>query len=98
MNIIEIVALILQWLRSLLYMSIAELTVLFLPWIISTLTLYQVFLAGNKSSKAWLQSMFNQALWLIWIITSKNWGLIPLNIGMWFFSIRNHFKWKREEE
>ena len=68
----------------------------YLPWIISVLSIYTVWSTGNKNKYAWLLSAFSQALWLMWIWASASWGLIPLNIAMWFMSIRNFIKWNKE--
>jgi hypothetical protein len=70
-----------------------ELIVIILPWILSGLTLWTTFMAGNNNPKTWLISLFGQVLWSIWIVLSKNWGLIPLNIGLWILYYRNHKIW-----
>ena len=66
----------------------------FLPWILSALTIWMTLLAGNMHRSAWLVGLANQALWLLWMIVSENWGLIPLNIALWIVYTRNHLKWK----
>lgn len=65
-----------------------------IPYILSAITLYNMFLAGNKSKHTWIVGLFNQLLWLIWIVVSANWGLLPMNIGLWVIYTRNHLKWK----
>lgn len=65
--------------------------------LMSVITLWMMFWAGNKHPKAWLVGIFNQALWLGWIIYTESWGLIPMNIGMWVICLRNHIKWKSEQ-
>lgn len=70
--------------------------VIYLPWLLSAITIYMTILAGNKSRWAWVVGLVNSALWLIWIITSQSWGLIPMNIALWFVYARNHFKWNEE--
>ena len=67
----------------------------YLPWLLSAITLYMMFLAGNKSKYAWLIGLINQALWLIWIVASSAWGLLPMNIGLWVVYTRNHLKWNK---
>jgi hypothetical protein len=68
----------------------------YLPWLLSGITIYTMFLAGNKSSKTWLIGLGNQALWLIWIVCSGAWGFIPMNIALWIVYARNHMKWNKE--
>jgi hypothetical protein len=73
-----------------------ELTQKVLPWILSGITIYTMFLAGNKNNNAWLIGLANQLLWLTWIIAIGAWGLLPMNIALWVVYTRNHLKWKRE--
>lgn len=67
----------------------------YLPWLLSAITLWMTLLAGNKHPSAWLVGLVNQALWLIWIIVSSAWGLLPMNIGLWIVYARNHMKWSK---
>jgi len=64
-----------------------------LPWIVSLITLTTMWMAGNKSPKAWLLGLFNQILWAIIIIHAELWGLLPTTIGITFIYIRNFYKW-----
>ncbi len=68
-----------------------------LSWIISIISLYMMYKAGNKQLSAWIISGFCQLLWLIYIVYKQEWGLLPLNIGMWIIAFRNYRKWKHEE-
>jgi len=65
-----------------------------LPWVLSAVTIYMTVLAGNKSRWAWAVGLGNQALWLVWIVASASWGLIPMNIALWAVYARNHLKWR----
>lgn len=64
-----------------------------LPWLLSIITIYMTILAGNKHKNAWIVGLINQALWTLWIITTKTHGLLPMNIALWFLYGRNHLKW-----
>ena len=66
----------------------------YLPWLLSAITIYTMFLAGDRNKNTWLIGLFNQALWLTWIIASASWGLIPMNIALWIVYARNHMKWR----
>ena len=72
-----------------------EFTKDYLPWLLSTITIWMTLLAGNKHPKAWLVGLGNQLLWLIWIVCAGSWGLLPMNIALWIVYGRNHFKWSR---
>lgn len=68
--------------------------VLYLPWLLSAITIYTTVLAGNKDSRAWSLGLVNQALWLLWIVVSATWGLLPLNAATWIVYWRNLRKWR----
>lgn len=68
----------------------------YLPWLLSAITIYMTVLAGNKNRNAWLFGLINQALWLVWIIASSAWGLLPMNLALWIVYGRNHLKWNRK--
>lgn len=70
-----------------------EIIVQYLPWLLSAITIYTMFLAGSKHAKTWIVGLINQLLWLVWIAASSSWGLLPMNIALWVMYARNHFKW-----
>lgn len=72
----------------------ADLVVSGLPWLLSAITIYTMFLAGNLSRHTWAVGLANQALWLVWIIAAGAWGLLPMNAALWFVYARNHLKWR----
>ena len=65
----------------------------YLPFLLSALTIWMTLLAGNKHRSAWLVGLANQALWLVWIVATEAWGLVPLNAALWVVYLRNHLKW-----
>lgn len=70
----------------------------YLPYLLSAITIWMTLLAGNKHDKAWIVGLVNQALWLIWIIASATWGMLPMNIALWIVYARNHFKWNHTND
>ena len=70
-----------------------EITITYLPYILSAITIYSMLLAGNKKKGAWVVGLVNQFLWLIWIFLTATWGLIPMNIALWIVYARNYIKW-----
>lgn len=67
---------------------------IYLPWLLSAITIWMTLLAGNLHRSAWLVGLGNQSLWLVWIIATGTWGLIPLNIALWIVYVHNHWKWR----
>lgn len=68
-----------------------------LPWIMSALTIFVMWQAGNKSVWAWRVSLVNQFVWLAWIVSTRTWGLLPLNLAMFVTSTRNLLLWSQKE-
>ena len=74
--------------------SAIESIVRYLPYVLSALTIYSMLLAGNMKRGAWSVGLVNQLLWFVWIVLSKSWGLLPMNVALWIVFIRNYVKWK----
>ncbi len=64
-----------------------------LPWLLSVITLFQLYLAGNKDPRAWLVGIANQMVWLLWIVVTSTWGFLPLTVGICAVYLRNHYRW-----
>jgi hypothetical protein len=75
-----------------------ELVTLYLPWLLSVITIWITLMAGNKHPKAWFVGIISQGLWLIWILASESWGLLPMNIALWIVYTRNHLRWSNESK
>lgn len=68
-----------------------------LPLVTSSVTVYNMYLAGNKDYRAWVFGLLNQILWLAFIISFAAWGLLPLTIALTFMYTRNLLKWRADE-
>jgi len=68
----------------------------YLPYVLSAITIYMNVLAGNKTKFAWAIGLVNQFLWFIWIVVSKSWGLLPMNLALWVVYSRNHIAWNKK--
>ncbi len=66
----------------------------YLPWVVSIMSIYAIKIIGDKRQSGWKLSLFNSALWLVWIIATQHWGILLLNIAHWIMCIRNIRKWK----
>ena len=69
-----------------------------LPWATSTCTMVGMWFVGNKNKLGWLINLASQVLWLTYIISVREWGLMPLNIFMWWVIIRNYILWSRDDK
>ena len=70
-----------------------EIIITYLPWLLSANTIYFNVLAGNRHKQTWKWALMGQFAWLVWIISSESWGLMPMNIALWITYARNHLKW-----
>ena len=70
-----------------------EIIIIYLPYLLSAITIYSLLLAGNRKKGAWMVGLINQLLWLIWIVLSNAWGLLPMNVALWIVYGRNYIKW-----
>ena len=69
----------------------------YLPWILSSITIYQSYLVGNKDIRGWTLSLVNQSLWFVWVVGSGTWGFLPLNLALTAIYIRNYRRWRNEK-
>ena len=77
-------------------MTFTEMIKIYLPWVLSAISLWMTLMAGNKHPKAWLIGLGGQVLWATWIYCSQTWGMVPMCIGITIMYLRNHFKWNQK--
>lgn len=65
-----------------------------LPWFLAMLTIRMTFLQGDKKASAWIVGLINQVGWLVFILGTRTWGLLPLNAVLWYLYIRNYRLWR----
>ena len=68
----------------------------FLPWVMSTVTIAQMWLTGNRWRYVWLLALANGAVWTTWSVATASWGFMPLNVFSAVVAVRNHFLWLSE--
>ena len=68
-----------------------------IPLATSFVTVFGIWLAGNKNYWGWVCGICNQALWFTFIVLFEAWGLLPLMFALLFIYSRNLIKWRREE-
>lgn len=69
-----------------------------LRWIISLATsagtIVSMWAAGSKRWWGWLVGVANQAVWLLFIIKFRSWGLLPLSAALVVIYGRNALRWR----
>lgn len=74
-----------------------EMLAMYLPWLLSALSLVMSVLTGNKWRGAWLFGIGIQCLWVVWVMSAKAYGFLPLTLALFVIYGRNHIKWQRSE-
>lgn len=72
-----------------------EIIIVYLPWVISIVTILMNLLAGSMHKYTWHLGLVNQALWLIWILYTGKMGFLLMNLFLWVTMIVNLRKWKK---
>jgi len=67
-----------------------------MAWIVSLITIVSVELTVRKNWIGWVLAGVNQLLWLILIVTTEQWGLLPLNAYMAMQSCRGAYAWRKQ--
>lgn len=81
----------------------SEFQIYSLVWSIalSVIGLTGLYFAGNKSQVGWIIGLSVQVLWIIFAITTTQWGFILSAVGYGLMNLRNWRKWhadKRKSE
>lgn len=69
---------------------------MWLDWVLSGTSFVMLWLMGNKNSYAPMVGIFNQVLWIVYVVHTEHWGLLPGVLGYTLIHIRNAIKWRRE--
>lgn len=67
-------------------------------WLLATLGVTGLWFAGNKSIWGWAIGISVQILWLIYAISTAQYGFIFSALAFAGVNIRNLIKWKKENE
>ena len=60
---------------------------------ISVVTLAYMYLLSRQRKVGLYFGLLSQVLWLAFIYVNKSWGLIPLNIALWWVCITGLQRW-----
>ncbi len=66
-----------------------------IPWMTSAVTLYAMWVIGNKKWWGWLVGLGNQVLWVALAVVFKTWGLLPLTACLIVLYTRNLLAWRK---
>jgi hypothetical protein len=63
------------------------------PWILSAVSCVMLWLMGNKSRWGPAFGIFNQVLWVAYVLVTRQWGFLPGVIAYTVIHIRNLWRW-----
>lgn len=69
-----------------------------LELLISIVTIIQMYMLSRHIMYGLYVGLASQVLWVIFIINTESWGLVPLNVVLWWVFISGIIKWKQEVE
>lgn len=64
-----------------------------MDWVVGITTLICIELNMRKVWWSFLLAIANQPIWTVFIVTSGEYGLLPLNIMMYIMNSRAAYKW-----
>ena len=64
-----------------------------LQWTLSLMSMIMIYQMGNKWKYAPLLGIFNQVLWIVYVLSTKQFGLMLGVIGYTVIHIINTYKW-----
>ena len=67
-----------------------------LELLISIVTIIQMYMLSRHIMYGLYVGLASQVLWVIFIINTESWGLVPLNVVLWWVFISGIIKWKQE--
>lgn len=69
----------------------------FWSWLLTAVGILGLFLAGSRNKVGWLIGLFAQVLWLIFGITTEQYGFIFSAFAYGFVYVRNYLRWRSEQ-
>lgn len=65
-----------------------------LPWVLSALLIWSMWLCGGRRRVGWLIAAGSQFLWLYWIAATEAWGLVPGTAVLLVVYVFNWYRFK----
>lgn len=71
---------------------------LYLDWLTGLVTLIGVYFTGKKRWFGQAIQFISQIFWAALIVQRGLWGLVPLEVALFYLYARNTWIWYKEEE
>lgn len=66
-------------------------------WVLAAIGVTGIFLVGRKTIWGWLILCVNECLWIIYALTTKQYGFIVAAIAYGIVYVKSFIHWKRDE-
>jgi nicotinamide riboside transporter PnuC len=67
-------------------------------WVLAAIGVTGIFFVGKKVVWAWLILLVNEAIWIAYAISTKQYGFIVMATAYAIVYIKSYLAWKKEAE
>jgi hypothetical protein len=67
-------------------------------WILAAIGVTGIFFVGRKVIWAWVLLLFNELLWIIYAVTTKQYGFIVAAIAYGIVYVKSFMHWRKDEK
>jgi len=65
-------------------------------WVLAAIGVTGIFFVGRKVIWAWLLLLFNECLWIVYALTTQQYGFIFAALAYALVYIRSYIHWSKE--
>ena len=65
-------------------------------WVLAVIGVSGIYFVGRKNKWAWLWLIFNECLWIIFAVATKQYGFIFAALAYTAVYIKSFLRWSRE--
>jgi nicotinamide riboside transporter PnuC len=66
-------------------------------WVLAAIGVVGIFFVGRKTIWGWMILLVNEAIWIVYAVTTKQYGFIVSAIAYAAVYIKSFIHWRREE-
>ena len=66
-------------------------------WVLALSGVAAIYFVGRKQIWAWIRATCNEAMWIVYAVTTKQYGFIFAAIAYSIVYIKSYLRWKEEE-
>ncbi len=67
-----------------------------IQWVLALLSIIMIWKMGNKSRSGPIIGLFSQILWIIYTISTEQWGLLVSALVFTYVHARNAYLWNKK--